>query len=85
VLRSSFEEQVIIGPNYTFTFNNQRTDKDKVSMYFRTNIETAGNIIYAGFKAANPEKCESDLPDCQSPILAILPHRCRLAQSFYDG
>jgi outer membrane protein insertion porin family len=55
VLRSSFEEQVIIGPNYTFTFNNQRTDKDKVSMYFRTNIETAGNIIYAGFKAANPK------------------------------
>ncbi len=55
ILKSSFEEQVIIGPNYTFTFNNQRTDKDKVYMYFRTNIETAGNIIYAGFKAANPK------------------------------
>ncbi len=53
ILKSSFEEQVIIGPNYTFTYNNQRTDKDKTSMYFRTNIETAGNIIYAGFKLAN--------------------------------
>jgi len=53
ILKSSFEEQVIIGPNYTFTFNNQRTDKDKTSMYFRTNIETAGNIIYAGFVLAN--------------------------------
>ncbi len=55
ILKSSFEEQVIIGPNYTFTFNNQRTDKDKTTMYFRTNMETAGNVIYAGFKMANPK------------------------------
>ncbi len=52
-LRSSYEEQVILGPNYTFTYNSQRTNKDKVITYFRTNIETAGNILYAGFKLAN--------------------------------
>jgi outer membrane protein assembly factor BamA len=55
LLKSSFEEQVIIGPNYTFTYNNLKTDKDAWFMYFRSNIETAGNIIYAGFKAANPQ------------------------------
>lgn len=53
ILKSSFEEQVIIGPNYTFIFDNQRSNKDRVFMYFRTSLETAGNIIYAGYKLAN--------------------------------
>lgn len=53
ILKSSFEEQVIIGPNYTFTYSNQKTEQDNIYMYFRSNIETAGNIIYAGFKLAN--------------------------------
>ncbi len=56
ILKSSYEEQVIIGPNYTFTFTNQRSNKDRRYMYFRTNIETAGNVIYAGFKLANLKK-----------------------------
>lgn len=59
ILKSSFEEQVIIGPNYTFSYTNQRTNQDRVYMYFRSNIETAGNIIYAGFKLANL-KSEND-------------------------
>ncbi len=53
ILKSSFEEQVIIGPNYTFAFSNQKTNRDKAFMSFRTNIETAGNIIYAGYRLAN--------------------------------
>lgn len=53
ILKSSFEEQVIIGPNYTFIYDNQRSNKDRVFMYFRTSLETAGNVIYAGFKLAN--------------------------------
>lgn len=52
-LRSSFEEQVILGPNYTFTYNSQRSNQDKVTTYFRTNIETAGNVLYAGYRLAN--------------------------------
>ena len=52
-LKSSYEEQIIIGPNYTFTYSNQRTNSDTKYMYFSTNIETAGNIIEAGFKLAN--------------------------------
>ncbi len=53
ILKSSFEEQVIIGPNYTFAYSNQRTTHDPRYMTFKTTIETAGNIIYAGFKLTN--------------------------------
>jgi outer membrane protein insertion porin family len=53
ILKSSYEEQIIIGPNYTFTYTNQRTNTDRVYMYFRTAMETAGNVIYGGFKLAN--------------------------------
>ncbi|MBL0310685.1 MAG: BamA/TamA family outer membrane protein [Bacteroidetes bacterium] len=52
-LKSSFEEQIILGPNYTFTYTNQKTNTDKAYMFFRGNIETAGNLLYAGFKLAN--------------------------------
>lgn len=59
ILKSSFEEQVIIGPNYTFIYDNQRGAADRRYMYLKTGIETAGNIIYAGFKAANT-KAQND-------------------------
>ncbi|MBP7390324.1 MAG: BamA/TamA family outer membrane protein, partial [Chitinophagales bacterium] len=52
-LASSFEEQVILGPNYSFIYNNQEGDKDRVYTYFKTALETSGNILYAGFKLAN--------------------------------
>jgi len=53
ILKSSFEEQIIIGPNYTYTYSNQRTDKDRYYMFFRSNIDMAGSVLYAGFKLAN--------------------------------
>ncbi len=53
ILKSSYEEQITIGPNYTYTFLNQRSNTDKYYMFFRTSIETAGNVIYGGFRLAN--------------------------------
>lgn len=53
ILKSSFEEQIIIGPNYTYTYSNQRTDKDRRYMFFRSNVDMAGSVLYAGFKLAN--------------------------------
>lgn len=61
ILKSSFEEQIIIGPNYTFIYDNQRGATDRKYMYFKTGIETAGNIIYAGFKAANTKAQQDSL------------------------
>ncbi|MFN8298486.1 MAG: BamA/TamA family outer membrane protein [Chitinophagales bacterium] len=53
ILKSSFEEQIIIGPNYTLDFNNLKTDKDRKYMRFISNVEVAGNVPYAIFKLAN--------------------------------
>ncbi|MFN8288103.1 MAG: BamA/TamA family outer membrane protein [Chitinophagales bacterium] len=53
ILKSSFEEQIIIGPNYTMIFTNQRTDKDRTYMSFRTNVEVAGNVPYLIARASN--------------------------------
>lgn len=61
VLKSSYQEQVILGPSYTFIYNNQINKNDKRYMYFRLNLETAGNILMAGFSAANASKTK-ELP-----------------------
>ncbi|MCW3128425.1 MAG: outer membrane protein assembly complex, YaeT protein [Bacteroidetes bacterium] len=61
VLKSSYEEQIILGPSYTFIYNNQISKNDKRYMYFRTNLETAGNVLMAGFSAANAGKTK-ELP-----------------------
>ncbi len=55
-LKRSFQEQFILGPNYTFIYSNQKTKTDRKFMYFRANLETAGNIIMAGFSLANINK-----------------------------
>ena len=52
-LKSSFQEQVIIGPNYTFTYNNSKTNSDWKYMKLRISLETAGNLIDGIFKAAS--------------------------------
>jgi outer membrane protein assembly factor BamA len=61
VLKSSYQEQIILGPSYTFIYNNQVSKNDRRYMYFRTNLETAGNILMAGFAAANTNKT-TELP-----------------------
>ena len=59
-LKSSFQEQVIIGPNYTFTYNNSKSKDDRKYMKLRIGLETAGNVIDAFFKAAsNPTEHDS--------------------------
>jgi hypothetical protein len=55
ILKSSFEEQIIIGPNYTFIYDSKRSSADRKYMYFRTSLETAGNVIYGGFKLASTQ------------------------------
>jgi outer membrane protein assembly factor BamA len=52
-LKSSYEPQIIFGPSYTFTYTNQKTKTDRKYMFFRTSLETAGNILMAGFSLAN--------------------------------
>ena len=51
-LKSSFQEQVIIGPNYTYTYNSSKSASDRKYMKLRIGLETAGNLIDGIFKAA---------------------------------
>jgi outer membrane protein assembly factor BamA len=55
-LKSSYEPQIIFGPSYTFTYSNQKTKTDRKYMFFRTSLETAGNILMAGFALANLDR-----------------------------
>jgi outer membrane protein assembly factor BamA len=59
LLKSSYEPQIIFGPSYTFTYTNQRSKFDKKYMFFRTSLETAGNILMAGYSLANIGKGDS--------------------------
>lgn len=52
-LKRSYEEQIILGSNYTFTFNNQKNKNDKWHSFIRGNVEAAGNVSMLGFMAAN--------------------------------
>jgi len=45
LLKSRFEEQLIIGSSYSFLFNNQRLDRLRDYIYFRGNIESAGLLV----------------------------------------
>ncbi len=52
-LKRSYDEQIIWGGNYTFTFANQKSKYDKWYTFIRGNAELAGNILLLGFMAAN--------------------------------
>ena len=44
-LRNSFEEQFVIGQNYSFTYNDQ-LEKDRTNhLYFKGNIDISGNLL----------------------------------------
>ena len=45
-LKRSFEEQFIIGSNYTFYYNNKKTENDRSYLFFKGNIAMAGNVIH---------------------------------------
>lgn len=53
ILARSFEEVIIPGSNYTYLFSNRKGDKDKSHMFFRGDVRTSGNLIYAISSLAN--------------------------------
>lgn len=46
-LKRSFEEQIILGSNYTFIANNKKTDKDRSYTVFQGKVALAGNFVHA--------------------------------------
>lgn len=55
-LKSSFENNVILGSSYNFSLNTQKSDADKNYFYFSAFAETAGNLSYGISKALKPSK-----------------------------
>lgn len=46
-LQRSFQEQLILGSNYTFLYNNKETESDRSFIAFQGKIALAGNVIHA--------------------------------------
>jgi outer membrane protein insertion porin family len=45
LLKRSFEQQFIIGQNYSFTYNNQLENDRKNHLYFKGSIDLSGNLL----------------------------------------
>jgi outer membrane protein insertion porin family len=45
-LKRSFEEQLILGSNYAFFYNNKKSESDRSFVFFKGNIALAGNLIH---------------------------------------
>jgi len=59
-LKNSFNEQFIIGQNYSYTYNNQLEKERKNHLYFKGSIDLSGNLVALGQSlftkhAATPE------------------------------
>ncbi len=46
LLEKSFEEQIIIGTNFSYIYTNQEPNKLQDFIYFRGNLDFAGNVVY---------------------------------------
>lgn len=55
-LRRSFDQQFIMGMDYTFTYNNQRLGRMKNFFYFRSNHSLAGSLLYGVTSLTQKEK-----------------------------
>ncbi len=48
LLKKSFDQQFIIGQNYSFTYNDQLEEGHKNHLYFKGSVDLSGNIIQLG-------------------------------------
>lgn len=46
-LQRSFQEQLILGSNYSFLYNNKKSESDRSFIVFQGKIALAGNLIHA--------------------------------------
>jgi hypothetical protein len=59
LLRESFENQVIFGPVYQYTYAPTRKAGRRVNWFFRGAIDLAGNLLYVGYRAIDAESDEN--------------------------
>ncbi len=59
-LKRSYDQQITWGSNYAFIYSNQKSATDLWYTTLRGGVEIAGNILYAGFRAANSKSSQQD-------------------------
>lgn len=52
-LKNTFQERIILGSSYSFTFTSQKSTKDNKYIYDKVGLESSGNLLMAGFSLAN--------------------------------
>jgi len=57
-LSFSYKDVLIMGGSYTFTFNNQVIQKSSDNIFFKINLETAGNLLALGSRLSGAEKSD---------------------------
>ncbi len=62
LLERSYEEQFIVGENYTFTYNDQLDESRKNHLYFKGGADFSGNILYAVQSLLSGRKGTPDNP-----------------------
>jgi outer membrane protein assembly factor BamA len=54
----AYQPHLITTTNYIFTYNNQNIQKDRNFTYFRTSLESAGNLLYLLYEATGQERVD---------------------------
>jgi len=62
LLKKSFEQQFIIGQNYSFTYNDQLEKDHKNHLYFKGSIDLSGNLLQLVQSLFYKQKATSDAP-----------------------
>ena len=71
LLQKSFEEQIIIGTNFSFIYTNQEPNKLQNFIYFRGNLDFAGNVVYG---VENALKWTNVIQDNQQLVILGNPY-----------
>ena len=58
-LREQYSDHSIVGLKYSYIFNNQNMNALRHFIYFRADLETSGNLVYAFNSLANTPKSDS--------------------------
>jgi outer membrane protein assembly factor BamA len=62
LLKNSFEQQFIIGENYSFTYNDQLEKDHKNHLYFKGSIDLSGNLLQLVQSLFYKQKATPDSP-----------------------
>lgn len=61
LIRNSYNDRLIIGPSYTFEFNNSQESSRRLRTYFKGEIESSANLLNSIYWLAGRRETEKEL------------------------